>query len=43
MNKIILRRKTIFEDTKTMAKQKNNLNSEVTDFLDVQKHPFRQQ
>jgi hypothetical protein len=26
-----------------MAKQKANLNSEVTDFLDEQKHPFRKE
>ncbi len=26
-----------------MAKQKINLNSEVTDFLDEQKHPFRKE
>ena len=26
-----------------MAKQKNNLNSVVTDFLDEQKHPFRKE
>ncbi len=26
-----------------MAKQKTNLNSEVTDFLDEQKHPFRKE
>ena len=32
-----------FLKNKTMAKQKTNLNSEVTDFLDEQKHLFRKE
>lgn len=35
--------KIIFKKSKKMAKQTTNLNSEVTDFLDEQNHPFRKE